>query len=76
MWINGFRVIGEQNRGKNKKSNQLDTNSFYWCEGAKLLYTEKLKTTIGGSIKYNIYEFIEFEKWDQENCEAHPKVLL
>ena len=39
-------------------------------------YTEKLKTTIGGSIKYNIYEFIEFEKWDQENCEAHPKVLL
>ena len=37
VWINGFRVIGEWNRGKNKKSNQLDTNSFYWCEGAKTL---------------------------------------
>ena len=40
------------------------------------IYSEKLKTTIGETIEYNIYEFIEFEKWDQENCDAYPKVLL
>ena len=32
--------------------------------------------TIEGNIKYNIYEFIGFEKWDQKNGEAHQSFMV